>query len=216
MPEAEANRCRLCLVTPLRSDATALAARVAAALAGGDIASLIIAVDPADPAVLQRTAEAVVPVAVQRGVAAIVHNDTRIVGRAGADGVHVDSGAADLADAVAALRKKKIVGAGGIRSRHEAMLAGESDPDYVFFGRLDGDSGPEIFGKALELAAWWSSLFVIPAIVMGGSTVASVAAAAEAGIEFVALSRAVFDAADPGAAVAEANRLLSAMPELAS
>lgn len=216
MPEAEANRCRLCLVTPLQSDAAALAARVAAAIAGGDVASLIIAVDPADPAVLQRTAEAVVPIAVARGVAAIIHNDTRIVGRMGADGVHVDGGAADLADAVAALRKKKIVGAGGIRSRHEAMLAGESDPDYLFFGRLDGDTGPEIFDKSLELATWWSSLFVIPAIVMGGNTVASVAAAAEAGIEFVALSRAVFDSADPGAAVAEANRLLSAMPELAS
>src|SRR5919198_483541 len=119
--------------------------------------------------------EAEAPIAVARGVAAIIHNDTRIVGRTGADGVHVDGGAADLADAVAALRKKKIVGAGGIRSRHEAMLAGESDPDYLFFGRLDGDNGPEIFDKSLELAAWWSSLFVIPAIVMGGNMVASVA-----------------------------------------
>src|SRR5262249_8743853 len=123
---------------------------------------------------------------------------------------------ADLADAVAAFRRKKIVGAGGIRSRHEAMLAGESDPDYVFFGRLDGDTGPMIFDKSLELAAWWSSLFMIPAIVMGGNAVASVRAAAEASIEFVALGRAVFDAADPGAAVAEANLLLATMPELAS
>src|SRR4051812_5228026 len=125
MPRAETSRCRLCLVTPLQSTPVALAALVGAALSGGDVASLIIAVDPADPSVLQQAAEAIVPIAAARGVAALIHNDTRIVGRAGADGVHVDSSAADLADAVAALRPKRIVGAGGIRSRDEAMRAGE-------------------------------------------------------------------------------------------
>lgn len=214
MPKAETSRCRLCLVTPLRSEPAAVAKLVGAALSGGDVASLIVAVDPPDPGVLQRLAEAIVPIAAARGVATLIHNDTRIAGRTGADGVHVDSGAADLADAVAGLRpKKKIVGAGGIRSRHEAMLAGEADPDYVFFGRLDGDTGEAIFAKALELAAWWSSLFVIPAIVMGGSSIASVRQAAEAEIEFVALSRAVFSAADPAAAVADANRILAEAPE---
>src|SRR5438034_993671 len=79
-----------------------------------------------------------------------------------------------------------------------------------------GDIGEAIFEKSFELAAWWSSIFVIPAIVMGGSTIASVRQAAVAGIEFVALSRAVFAAADPAAAVAEANRLLAETPELAS
>jgi thiamine-phosphate pyrophosphorylase len=216
MPEAEKSRCRLCLVTPLRSEPAALPALVGAALAGGDVASLIIAVDPADPNVLQRTAEALVPIAAARGVATLIHNDTRIVGRTGADGVHIDSGAADLAAAVEALRRKKIVGAGGVRSRHEAMLAGESDPDYVFFGRLDGDTGAAIFEKTFELAEWWSSLFVIPGIVMGGNAIASVRQAAAAGIEFVALSRAVFAAADPAEAVAEANRLLGEVPELTS
>ena len=216
MPEAGTSRCRLCLVTPLQSEPAALPTLVGAALAGGDVASLIIAIDPADPNVLQRVAQAIVPIAAARGVATLVHNDTRIVGRSGADGVHVDSGAVDLADAIAALGRKKIVGGGGIRSRHEAMLAGESDPDYVFFGRLDGDTGEAIFEKAFELAAWWSSIFVIPAIVMGGSSIASVRQAAAAGIEFVALSRAVFAAADPAEAVAEANRLLAETPELAS
>jgi thiamine-phosphate pyrophosphorylase len=214
MPDADANRCRLCLVTPLRGEPAALAKLVGAALGGGDVASLIITVDPTDPGALQRLAEAVVPIATARGVASLVHNDTRIVGRTGADGVHIDAGATDLAEAVAGLRpKKKIVGAGGLRSRHEAMAAGEADPDYLFFGRLDGDTGEAIFAKTFELAAWWSSLFVIPAIVMGGNAVASVRQAAAARIEFVALSRAVFAAADPAAAVAEANRILAEAPE---
>jgi thiamine-phosphate pyrophosphorylase len=213
MPEAEVRRCRLCLVTPYDIDPDELAPRVDDALAGGDVASLIIAGE-ADR--LQRLAEALVPRAQARGVAALVHNDTRIAGRARADGVHVDTGIADLAAAVEKLRPRMIVGAGGLRSRHEAMTAGEANPDYLFFGRLDGDTEDDIFGKALDLAVWWSSLFVIPAIVMGGRTIASVETAAREGIEFVALSRAAFDdPRGPAEAVAEANLRLGRMAELA-
>jgi thiamine-phosphate pyrophosphorylase len=90
------------------------------------------------------------------------------------------------------------------------MEIAEADPDYLFFGKLDGDSGDEIFPRALELASWWSSVAVIPAIVMGGSSVASVDAAAANGIEFVALSRAVWEhPRGPAAAVAEASARLA-------
>src|SRR6266481_3817384 len=99
MPEAETSRCRLCLVTPLRIEPAALMPLMTAALSGGDVASLIITVDSADPSALQRVAEAVVPIAAARGGASLVHNDTRIVGRTGADGVHVDSGVIDLVEA---------------------------------------------------------------------------------------------------------------------
>jgi thiamine-phosphate pyrophosphorylase len=44
---------------------------------------------------------------------------------------------------------------------------------------------------------------------MGGRLVASVVDGAATGAEFVALARAVFDARDPAAAVAEANALLA-------
>ncbi len=54
------------------------------------------------------------------------------------------------------------------------MLAGDTDPDYVFFGRLDGDTDTAIFPKAFALAEWWAELFAIPAMVMGGSSLASV------------------------------------------
>ena len=206
---ADVSRCRLCLVTPAVDEPGRFAPRLADALSGGDVATLIITAPPAD---LQAVAEALVPIAQARGVAALVHNDTRIAGRAKADGVHVDSGIADLRDAVAALRPRRIVGAGGFASRHEAMLAGEADPDYLLFGRLDGDSGDAIFPKALDLAAWWSSVFVIPAVVMGGLAIDSVDAAVDAGIEFVALRDAVWTHPDgPAAAVAAANRRLAAV-----
>jgi thiamine-phosphate pyrophosphorylase len=212
-----ASRCRLCLVTPAGVDAETFAARVADALSGGAVASLIITADPADPARLQRAAEAFVPIAQDAGVAAIVHGDTRIVGRSHADGVLIDSGPADLAAALAALQPKRMVGAGGFTSRHEAMAAGEASPDFLFFGRLDGDTGDGIFPKALDLAGWWSTVTVIPAIVMGGRTLASVREAASEGIEFVALGKAVWDdPRGPAAAVAEACDYLAESGEAAA
>jgi thiamine-phosphate pyrophosphorylase len=181
--------CRLCLVTPPGVAPQTFAPILEAALSGGDVASLIITAEPA-------------------GLA------TQLAGHTRADGVHVDSGIADLTAAMSSLRPEKIVGAGGLRSRHEAMVAGERDPDYVFFGRLDGDTGPAIFDKALDLARWWAEIFRIPGIVMGGASLESVREARDTGIEFVALSRAVFDhPAGAGAAVAEANRIIAAQAE---
>jgi thiamine-phosphate pyrophosphorylase len=210
MIDADASSCRLCLVTPIDPDPANFAPRLASALAGGDVASVIIHASPVDADAAQRIAEVLVPVIQAGGAAALVHNDTRLATRTGADGVHVDTGPADLGAAVAKLRPKLIVGAGGIRSRHDAMTAGETDLDYVFFGRLDGDTRLEIFPKALEIAEWWSSMMTIPAIVMGGSAIRSVRQAADAGIEFVALARAVWDHPEgPGAAVAEATAMLA-------
>jgi thiamine-phosphate pyrophosphorylase len=212
-----ASRCRLCLVTPAGADAETFTRLVADALSGGDVASLIIAAQADDPAALQRAAHAFVPIAQDAGAAAVLHGDTRIVGRTQADGVLIDTGPADLAAAVAAMRPKRMIGAAGIASRHDALAAGEASPDFLFFGRLDGDSADGIFPKALELAAWWSSVTVIPAIVMGGRTLASVREAARENIEFVALARAVWDdPRGPRAAVAEACELLALSGEAAA
>jgi thiamine-phosphate pyrophosphorylase len=143
-------------------------------------------------------------------VAVLIHNDQEIARNAGADGVHIDDGRADLAALVASLHPDRIAGVGNLMSRHDAMTAGEAEPDYVFFGRLDGDNAPTIFPRVLDLAEWWAALFEIPAVVMGGTDLASVCQARNAGIEFVALRRAVWEYPDgPGAAVAAANRLLA-------
>ncbi len=211
MTDTENNSCRLCLVTPPGVTPDAFAATLDEALSGGDVASLFITGDPASIAAL---AKAAVPVAQAHGVAAIVVNDTQLAGHARADGVHIDSGRADLAAAIGSFRPARMVGAGGVRSRHDAMTAGEVDPDYVFFGRLDGDTGPEIFDKTLDLAAWWAGLFQIPAIVMGGASIDSVVEARDAGVEFVALRRAVWDHPQgPAEAVRQANARLAAATE---
>jgi thiamine-phosphate pyrophosphorylase len=205
MPSTDSNRPRLVLVASPHTSPE----RFRAALSGGDVASVILAAEGVDAETLQSSAKVLAPLAQSRDAAFIVENDTRVAGRVGADGVHVTTSIPDLRDAIASLRPRKIVGAGNLRSRHEAMEAGELNPDYVFFGRLDGDNNDGIFDKTAELAAWWAPTFVLPTVVMGGRLVASVVDGAATGAEFVALARAVFDARDPAAAVAEANALLA-------
>lgn len=206
MANTETNTSRLCLVTPSGIAADAFIPVLEEALAGGDVASLIITTNGDD---LGRLAEALVPVAQARDVAALIHNDAAIAARTGADGVHIDDRGDDLVARVASLHPVRIAGIGNLMSRHEAMSAGDADPDYVFFGRLDGDTEAMIFDKAFALAEWWAALFRIPAIVMGGTDLASAKQAGNAGIEFVGLRRAVWEHSEgPGAAVATANRLL--------
>ena len=207
MANDDFDTCRLCLVTPSGGSPEGLGTMVDAALSAGDVASLIVTADAAD---LARLAQVTVPIAQAHGVAALIHNDRQIAAATGADGVHFDGRVTELRACIDDLHPDRIVGAGNLTSRHDAMAAGEAEPDYVFFGRLDGDTGEEIFPKALGLAEWWAGLFQIPAVVMGGSDLNSVQQARDAGIEFVALRRAVWEHPDgPADAVALANRLLA-------
>lgn len=194
------TRTRLCLITPSPRPADFDSA-LAAALEAGDIASLLIDGDGPDTAGLVQTA-------IARDVAAIIVGGTD---PGMADGLHLEAGGTALKAARKHLGDARMLGVGGVRSRHDAMTAGEVLPDYLFFGRIDGDDTPEIHPRALELAGWWAELFEIPAMIMGGSAIGSVTEAAAAGIEFVALKRAVWDYPDgPAAAILAANRLLEA------
>lgn len=204
MTDHIANRCRLVLIAPEGVDPAALGA----ALSGGDVASVILPQYGLDDASFQTLAESLVPVVQARGAAAMIAGDTRVAARVKADGVHVDGKPDVLADAIDRLQDKMMVGAGGAKTRDDALDLGEQRPDYVFFGRFGYDNTPAPHHRNLTLGAWWAEMIEVPCIVMGGSDVASVGEVARTGVEFVALGAAVFGADDPAAAVAEANRLL--------
>jgi thiamine-phosphate pyrophosphorylase len=194
---------RLFLVTPPLIDAAAFPLRLGEALAGGDVAVVLIA-SHADEAVIN----SLVPVIQNAGAAALVTNDTRLAGHVKADGVHIEGRSEDLRLAVESFRPKRIVGAGNLHSRHDAMEAGELDVDYLFFGRPHGDTHDDAHPKALDLAEWWSELMQIPAVIMGGRSLDSVAEATATGAAFVALHDAVWS---HPAGPREAVRLAQAM-----
>jgi thiamine-phosphate pyrophosphorylase len=208
MSNAE-DRCRLVLIAPDIDDAAELTRIVSDALKGGDVASVIVPSYGRSDADFQKQAELLVPVIQNAGAAALIAGDSRVAGRAKADGLHIDGPASDVADAVEKFAPKLIVGAGRVADRHQALEVGDATPDYVFFGKIGGDIKPEPHPKNLALGEWWASMVEIPCIVMGGTDPSSVLAVAGTGAEFAALSTAVFS--EPGRAaivVAEVNALL--------
>jgi thiamine-phosphate pyrophosphorylase len=162
-----------------------------------------------DDSSYQAFAERIVPIAQAAGIAAIIVEDTRIAGRVKADGIHVEGGKAALAEAIERFQQAIAVGAGGAKTRDDALDLGEERPDYIFFGRFGYDTQPQAHQRNLSLGGWWAEMVQVPVIVMAGSDLASVETVAATGADFVALSAAVFaDGVDPKAAVARANAIL--------
>ncbi len=207
------NRCRLVLIVPDMADPAERAEVLGNALRGGDVASVIIPQYGLDDTVFQKHAEMMVPVIQEAGAAALVVDNSRVAGRVKADGLHVSGNAEALAEAGEKHAPKLIVGGGNAMDRHHALEMGEIQPDYIFFGKLDGDIKPEAHSKNVALGEWWSSMIEIPAIVMGGSDPASAVVVAESGVEFVALGKAVF--ADPAQAAAIVTRVNAELDEKA-
>lgn len=206
---AAENRCRLVLVAPDIADPDERTRIVADALKGGDVASVIIPQYGLDDRDFQAHAEKLVAAIQAAGAAAIVVDNSRVAGRAKADGLHVSGGVAELSEAIEKHAPKLIVGGGNAKERHIALEIGEAQPDYIFFGKLDGDIKPEAHSKNLALGEWWAAMIEIPCIVMGGTDPDSALAVAESGAEFVALRLAIF--AEPAQAavnVARVNALL--------
>lgn len=203
------DRCRLVLIVPQGEDAEAQAKILGDALKGGDVASVIIPQYDEEDGAFQKRAALLVPLVQDAGAAALIAGDSRVTGRVKADGIHVAGNLAALAEAVEKFTPKMIVGGGNATERHMALEMGDTNPDYLFFGKLDGDIKPEPHPKNLALGQWWAEMVEIPCIVMGGFDLASVVAVADTGCEFVALCKAVFShPAGAAAAVAEANALL--------
>ncbi|WP_205470547.1 thiamine phosphate synthase [Breoghania sp. L-A4] len=204
-------RSRLFLITPTVFDVETFAPQLREALAGGDVASLLIAFDGADTEKMQTVAEVLTPIAQDADVAVLIRNDTQAAGRSRADGVHVDTDVDDLLLALESMRPNRIVGAGGIKDRHTAMMIGSTDADYIFFGMLDLEERDEAHPKNLDFGEWWAEVFEVPCVVMAGRDPASVHDIAMTRADFVALRAGVWEHPEgPRKAVADANAALDA------
>jgi thiamine-phosphate pyrophosphorylase len=200
------GRCRLVLVVPPVENAHLV---LAEAIAGGDVASVILMRGELTETAYAAHVEKLVPVTSEFDTAVLVDNDSQSMGRAEADGLFVTGGIEMLGDALARFSPKRIVGYGSVKTRHAAMNSAELNPDFLFLGKLDGDIKPEAHPKNLEMANWCSELMEVPVVVMGGSSLESVVEVSASGADFVALGLAVFSHLDgPKEAVRLANALL--------
>ncbi|MBW3097867.1 thiamine phosphate synthase [Pseudohoeflea coraliihabitans] len=203
------NRCRLVLVAPETLEPQELASQLQDALSGGDVASVIVPQRAIEEGLFQDLCAAAVPVIQAAGAAALIDGDSRIAGRVRADGLFIAGGFDDLAAAVEKHTPAMIVGGGNARDRHQALSMGDLEPDFLFFGRPDGDIKPEPHRKNVDLAEWWASMVDIPCILMGGNSIEHGEEMAATGAEFIAFGKAVFAADTPaGSQVTLINRML--------
>ncbi len=204
---AARSAARLYLVTPAVADVASATALLGPALAAADVAAVLLRLPAADERTLINHIRGLAPLAQDRGAALLVDGRPDLVARAGADGAHL-TGTPALREAVGALKPDRIVGAGGLASRHDAMVAAEAGADYVMFGEPDFAGKRPSFEAIRERVEWWTEVFEIPCVAYAASLaeVGDLAAA-----EFVALDPMILsDLRGPAEAVAEALRRLTA------
>jgi len=176
---------RLYLVTPQLADPSGFTRQLTAALDAGDVAAVLLRRAEIDERTLINCAKALAPAVQSKDAALLLDGRPDLVTRAGADGAHL-TGLAAFSNAVADLKPERIVGAGGLVTRHDAMLVAEQGADYVMFGEpLAGGERP---AKAAveDRVAWWAEVFEVPCVGFAGS-VDDVAPLVAAGADFVAL-----------------------------
>jgi thiamine-phosphate pyrophosphorylase len=189
---------RLYIVTPPIGDARRLAASLEAVLEAGDVAALLLRSTVADEALIRGHVTTIAPLAHRAGTALLIEAMPELAARTAADGVHVDAVGA-LSGALKVLKPDRIVGAGGLRTRHDAMVAGEMGADYVMFGEPDATGRRPSPEAVRERVAWWAELFEPPCVGFAAS-LDEVSLLAEAGADFVAASDLVWHDADGPAA----------------
>jgi thiamine-phosphate pyrophosphorylase len=206
---AERPRPRLYLVTPELDETAPFVSAMDRVLSAGDVAAVLLRLNDGDERTLINRAKSVAAAVQGRDIALLLDGRPELVARAGADGAHL-TGIDALRGALPVLKPDRIAGVGGLRSRHDAMLAGETQADYVMFGEPDRRNGRPAIEALEERLTWWAELFQPPCIGYAASA-EEIRRLAQAGADFVALGEWIWK--EPGGAektVAEASQALAA------
>ncbi|MBV1700292.1 MAG: thiamine phosphate synthase [Hyphomicrobiales bacterium] len=205
---------RIYLITPVLQEAGDFVKKLQEAVTAGDVACVLLRMAARDEGDAKKLVRACADIAQPQGAALLVEADAgadgpTLVMRANADGVHFSRGLhPSLEDTLTRLQPDRIVGIGGLKSRDDAMAAGEAGVDYLMFGEPKADNYVPELAATVERIEWWANIFNVPCVGYA-HRLADIAPLCAAGAEFVALGDAIWN--DPrGAAEAmkEAQMLL--------
>ena len=208
--------CQLYLVSPLDVSG-AFPDRLIRAIEAGPVAAFQFRVKGVDEHAAAKLAEPLLEICAARDVAFIVNDSISLAKRLGADGVHLGQGDGDVADARQRLGKQAQIGVAAMDSRHLAMEAGEAGADYISFGAFFPSTTKATSHVAnVDLLHWWSNLFELPVVAIGGITPENCVPLVAAGADFLAVSAAVWNGdeaqtvADFAKAIASGSQFRSA------
>jgi thiamine-phosphate pyrophosphorylase len=208
-PPPRTEPCKLYLISP-QEVGGAFPDRLKAALGGGSVAAFQMRVKDVDEHQLARLAEPLQRICADHDTAFIVNDSMGLAKRLGADGVHLGQSDGDVREARALLGPGAQIGRTCHDSRHLAMEAGEAGADYVAFGAFyPTTTKPSHYRPPASILSWWSALFEIPCVAIGGITPDNARPLIDAGADFVAVCQAVWSKDDPAAAVAAFEQVFS-------
>lgn len=189
----DAPPCQLYLISPPSIGAD-FVDRLRAALDGGPVAAFQLRVKGLDEQAIARLAAPLQKLCAERDVAFIVNDSIALAKQLEADGVHLGQGDGDPREARKTLGPSAQIGVTCHASRHLAMDAGEAGADYVAFGAFYPTTTKETEHQAdPDLLRWWSVIFELPCVAIGGITPENAAPLVEAGADFLAVSSAVWN-----------------------
>ena len=202
--------CQLYLISPLDVGGD-FPERLAAALDGGPVAAFQLRVKGVDQHEAARLAEPLQRLCSERDVAFIVNDSASLARRLGADGVHLGQSDGDPREARTLLGPGAQIGITCHDSRHLAMEAGEAGADYVAFGAFFPSATKEARHRPdPSILSWWTTLFEIPCVAIGGITPENGRVLVEAGADFLAVCASVWNHGDGAAAAVAAFQRFSA------
>lgn len=188
--------CQLYLISPLDVDGD-FPERLKEALGAGPVAAFQFRLKDIDQHEAARLAEPLQPICAEHDVAFIVNDDIALAKRLGADGVHLGQSDGDPREARRLLGPGAQIGVTCHDSRHLAMEAGEAGADYVAFGAFYPTATKETQHRpAPEILTWWSTMFELPCVAIGGITPVNATPLVEAGADFLAVLSAVWSHSD--------------------
>lgn len=168
--------------------------RLSRALDAGPVAAFQFRVKDIDEHAAAKLADPLQKICADRDVAFIVNDSISLAKRLGADGVHLGQKDGSVKEARDRLGRDAQIGVTCHNSRHLAMEAGEEGCDYVAFGAFFPTTTKEVEHRAdPEILTWWSTLFELPCVAIGGITPENCADLVRAGADFLAVSGAVWN-----------------------
>jgi thiamine-phosphate pyrophosphorylase len=201
--------CQLYLISPARLDES-FDDQLRAATSAGPVAAFQLRMKGAPDEEIFRTTERLMPICAAADVAFILNDRMDLAKACGADGVHLGQGDGDPREARQLLGPSAQIGVTCHDSRHLAMEAGEAGADYVAFGAFFPTNTKDVFHRPEpSILGWWTTLFELPCVAIGGITPQNGRVLVEAGADFLAVCASVWShPGGPAAAVSAFQAML--------
>lgn len=201
--------CQFYLISPplLPDD---FASDLDSALAAGNVAAFQLRLKDMPDEVILAAGRALLPICREHDVAFILNDRADLAQVLEADGVHLGQEDGDAKESRKLLGSSMQIGVTCHDSRHLAMEAGEAGADYVAFGAFyPTETKATHYQPEPSILGWWTTLFEIPCVAIGGITPSNAKPLVDAGADFLAVSNAVWShPSGPAAGVSAFTEIL--------